>query len=467
MSKKILLGFVFFISTVAAQSYLVEIRVDNYLPVRSYLEENGYDVAGYNPQTGELGIVTDNPKSLEQLQSCVPDRLRFSVSAITPTEPFLQYTLRQDGIEGYFDAEKTVEEMQKIERAYPDRARVYNLNQWLDMPPTEEGRNIYALQVSANPDVIEDEIKVMLIGLHHCREVVTHHVVLDAAYDLLEGAKVNPVYRAWLEDSAVWFVPVVNPDGLEYVFNSDRMWRKNRSRNPDGSRGVDLNRNYEFLWGKCGSNSTVGSSDIYRGPKPQSEPEVRVMDRLNDRLGAQFVISYHSYGNEVLYPYRCASLAETQFYYAVRDALAKKLQFGIRYASSSGEDFEQHYHHYGTISFLLELGTSFQPSFSSYRSTIWPNVQKVLPFVLEETHKPHLHLNIVEAGTAKPLAATIAVKEIPFKEGELRRADQNGSYRWYLLPGAYTVTVSMQGYQSETFNISAGKQVEYVVELEK
>ena len=50
--------------------------------------------------------------------------------------------------------------------------------------------------------------------------------------------------------STVRIVMDANPDGREYVFDVNRMWRKNRAPNAGMSCvGVDLNRNYDLLWG--------------------------------------------------------------------------------------------------------------------------------------------------------------------------------------------------------------------------
>ena len=47
-----------------------------------------------------------------------------------------------------------------------------------------------------------------------------------------------------------YFIPVMNPDGYNYSWTSERLWRKSRTV-IDGSLcfGVDLNRNYDAFWG--------------------------------------------------------------------------------------------------------------------------------------------------------------------------------------------------------------------------
>ncbi|WP_372366562.1 M14 family zinc carboxypeptidase [Candidatus Uabimicrobium sp. HlEnr_7] len=474
MSKyiHILLAAILFVTISAEQYYLVTVKVDDssVQEIRDHLESKGFDISGYNKETNRLEIITDTPRFLEKECSILQKRnILFEIDEIVSSESYESYSNKRDNAEDYYGPEQTLNELQQLEKTYPKWAKLFNLNEWLGLGSTVEGRSLYALQVSLNPDLVEDEAKIVIIGQHHARELMTHHAVLDSAKDYLKRAQQGDAkFLSALENSAVWFVPVVNPDGLAYVFSNNRMWRKNRARNNDGSQGVDLNRNYSFKWGACGSNSSNGSSDIFKGPSPQSESEVKVMDRLNAKLQAQYIISYHSSGDEVLYPYRCGFMAEANVYNDIRDRLANHVGFGKRVASSSGEDFEHHYGLYGSISFLLEIGSSFQPSFSTYENRVWPSVQKVLPFMLDELTKPHVHIKVLDKDTGKPLAASLSITEINFKEQEQRIADEHGSYRWRLVPGKYNLSIKMAKYKEHKIIIQAGGQKSnYFVELEK
>ena len=50
----------------------------------------------------------------------------------------------------------------------------------------------------------------------------------------------------------VYFAPCVNPDGRHYSQTSHPLWRRNRNPSESGGNpnclGVDINRNYDFLW---------------------------------------------------------------------------------------------------------------------------------------------------------------------------------------------------------------------------
>ena len=127
-----------------------------------------------------------------------------------------------------------------------------------------------------------------------------HHVLDNYSKDAAITTLVN--------QTELWFVPVANPDGYDYTFTEgNRLWRKNlRDNNGDGQitavDGVDLNRNYSYKWGWDNEGSSPDpSSDTYRGPAPNSEPETKALDGLFRRIGFEFFINYHSAAELLLY----------------------------------------------------------------------------------------------------------------------------------------------------------------------
>ena len=89
----------------------------------------------------------------------------------------------------------------------------------------------------------------------------------------------------------------------------DRLWRKNlRDNDGDGEitalDGVDLNRNFAEHWNYDDEGSgTIISDETYRGTAPGSEPETQAMIGLIDDIHPEFHISYHSFGQLLLYPF--------------------------------------------------------------------------------------------------------------------------------------------------------------------
>jgi|GEM_PF-1716587 len=442
-------------SQVAPKSYLVTVTTADAHLVGHALEAAGLDVASISKSKGQVQVVTRDPESLARFQDAFAGiaAADFVVSRIETTRPYAG----MNDAEEYLNYQQTYERLKALADQNPQLVKYFDLSQYLGLPKSAEGRTLHAIQISKNPSQIEDEPKILIVGQHHARELMTHQAVVDSAENLINEIKNgNSAYASAVNESAIWFVPLINPDGIEHVFKSDRMWRKNRAINSDGSRGVDLNRNYAFKWSACGQNSSVPSSDIFAGKAAMTEPEVNMMDVLNEKLRFQYMISYHSAGNEVLYPYVCGTLAEERMYYDIRDRLATEIGFGKRVASSSGEDFEHYYANYGTISFLLEIGEEFQPAVSEYRSSVWPNVQKVLPFLFEELKAPTVHLKITSSRDDAPVKASLTISQIRFVEGEKRTTDSFGSYRWRLPDGSYQLQVSAAGYRAKTVTLNVG-----------
>ncbi|XP_076242094.1 carboxypeptidase B [Calliopsis andreniformis] len=102
-----------------------------------------------------------------------------------------------------------------------------------------------------------------------------------------------------------YILPVANPDGYEYTFLRDRLWRKNRRRAIGSScTGVDLNRNFGYRWGGLGTSKDP-CREIYSGSGPFSEPETNAIKNFFEASAANFkaYLSFHSYGQFILYPW--------------------------------------------------------------------------------------------------------------------------------------------------------------------
>ena len=72
-----------------------------------------------------------------------------------------------------------------------------------------------------------------------------------------------------LNTTVVYVLPVLNPDGAVYDFSGGTFhkWRKNRQPIPNSTEiGVDLNRNFRFMWACCGGSSANPAAEDYHGP---------------------------------------------------------------------------------------------------------------------------------------------------------------------------------------------------------
>jgi carboxypeptidase T len=180
-----------------------------------------------------------------------------------------------------------------------------SLTTWTSIGNSLGGTPIKALKISSTPGV-DDPAKgdVVFVGLHHAREWMAPETALFLADELLTLRATDAELRADMDRLQIWIVPVVNPDGYVYSATTDRYWRKNRRLNADGTRGVDLNRNWGFQWGLLSGSSSTPSHDTYHGTGAFSEPETVVIGNfLNARHNLKFFVTYHSYSEFYLVPW--------------------------------------------------------------------------------------------------------------------------------------------------------------------
>lgn len=175
---------------------------------------------------------------------------------------------------------------------------------------TYQGREILAVKLTQGAPGIADGSRpaVLYSATQHAREWISTEVDRRLMNWYIDKWKANdPAVKALLQTTELWFVPVANPDGYQYTFDHERLWRKNL-RDNDGNGvvnfgdGVDPNRNYPNHWGydEEGSSS-IASSETYRGPAANSEPETKALKGLLDQIRFKFQVNYHSNGQWLLY----------------------------------------------------------------------------------------------------------------------------------------------------------------------
>jgi hypothetical protein len=199
---------------------------------------------------------------------------------------------------GYHD------QLTTIARDYPGVTKLVKLG------TTYQGRDILALKMTQGARGQKDGSRpaVIFSATQHAREWIAPEMVRRLMYTYLERWEAEDERTMkLLQSTELWFVPVMNPDGYEYTFTDERLWRKNlRDNNGDGitqvGDGVDPNRNYPSHWGYDNEGSSdIPSSETYRGPSPASEPETQAGIKLFNTAKAEFMVNYHSNGRWLLY----------------------------------------------------------------------------------------------------------------------------------------------------------------------
>lgn len=161
-----------------------------------------------------------------------------------------------------------------------------------------ENRDIRGVKVNIGGG---EKKSVMLEGTIHAREWISTASVTWMLNELLTSG--DPEIQE-LARTYEWYVfPVTNPDGYDYTWKKDRIWRKTRKPSNLICFGADPNRNWDNHFNEAGSSSNP-CSDLYAGKAPFSEQEVKYLSdfiRTIPRLAAYF--TFHAYGQMMMLPY--------------------------------------------------------------------------------------------------------------------------------------------------------------------
>ncbi|MBX2798969.1 MAG: hypothetical protein KTR31_14930 [Myxococcales bacterium] len=172
----------------------------------------------------------------------------------------------------------------------------------IELGTSVENRPIRGLRL-ADP-ALTDPPGILVTGVQHAREWVAGSSALFIADRLAEEWGQGGEADAVLDEWQVIVVPIVNPDGYRFSWTTDRLWRKNRRDNADGTFGVDLNRNWGEAWGGAGGSSAQTANNNYRGASAFSEPEAASLrDLVLDRPELVRHLDLHCTGQLVLYPW--------------------------------------------------------------------------------------------------------------------------------------------------------------------
>lgn len=176
---------------------------------------------------------------------------------------------------------------------------------------TWQNRPVWYVKISDNPDTDENEPETLMTSLIHAREVSSININLMFMWYLLENYATDPFVKNIVDNSEMFFIPMVNPDGVQRNFDISSsgggMQRKNLRNVCAGAKsdtqGTDLNRNFDYWYAFPGGSSSSNCSQSYRGPNAFSEPESRMLRDFVLAHQFETVQMHHSFANSIPHPY--------------------------------------------------------------------------------------------------------------------------------------------------------------------
>ncbi|XP_065094120.1 carboxypeptidase B-like [Ochlerotatus camptorhynchus] len=194
--------------------------------------------------------------------------------------------------EHFWRTQEIYDYMDELAAEYPSLVSVEVIGQ------THENREIKSITIATtNGQVSGSKPVVFIDGGVHAREWGAIMSVMYLIHELVEH---SDMYADMLVNDWV-IVPVANPDGYEFSHTSNRMWRKNRFPVTILCTGVDLNRNFDYMW----NFSANACSDTYAGAIAASEKETQALVSLMNRYrnNLTLYLAVHTYGDLILYPF--------------------------------------------------------------------------------------------------------------------------------------------------------------------
>lgn len=252
-----------------------------------------------------------------------------------------------------------------------------------------EGRAIYLLKLGHGPQ------KILVDATHHANEWIGSFLLMTMvehyAYYYHTGQLFDQFdLRQLCEQVTFYFVPMVNPDGVEIVASDGKSsqnyaqllalnggshdfsgWKAN-------ARGVDLNRQYPTNWSLAeGYGPATPGPANYAGPHALSEPEILALDALHREELFSAQVSFHTVGNSVYYFYHQtgAELARDK---ALAESVGRATGYQVRDSSGGIGGLERDYvvATYQIPSLIIELGRNKHRPLLEY-GDIWRSNRQV------------------------------------------------------------------------------------------
>ena len=338
---------------------------------------------------------------------------------------------------GYLTLDEVYAELDEMTSLYPD---LISAKYTIGNTQTIEGRDVFAIKISDNPGLNEDEPEVLYTSLTHAREPAAMQALIWYMWYMLENYGTNDEITYLVDNLELYFVPVINPDGYNYNHQTDPngggMHRKNRRITGSNPAGIDLNRNFGYMWGYDNSGSSPYPSDeTYRGESAFSEPETQILRDFTNEHEFLLAHNHHTYSELVIIPwgYETIHSPDDDFLRTSAHLMASENGYTV------GQGWEILYTVNGDANDWMYGEQTSKPKIMAYTQetgqSFWPSQSDIIP-LCEESYLSNLYLaRFATAYAELSDNSPNYVSKTGYLEFNLKRMGLSGN-------GSYTVTIT-------------------------
>ncbi|MBN2447343.1 MAG: ankyrin repeat domain-containing protein [Phycisphaerae bacterium] len=322
------------------------------------------------------------------------------------------------------------------ETAYPTLAKRY------DLGLSYQGRHLWALRISDNVGVEEDEPEFTYISTMHGDEIVGVKMCMLLIDELLTNYGSDAQITNIVNEVDLWIVPLMNPDGYDRT-----------SRTRYNAQGYDLNRNFP---------------DYGEANDPTGRPtEVQVV--MNWRNGRHFVTSANFHGGALVvnYPYdneltgtRYTDFNNLEIYISEEYSQHNSPMWNsssFYHGITLGADWyivygcmqDWAYHFTRCNEVTIELGNTKEPSASTIPTYWSQNRDSMLAYI--DTCLIGARGVVTDANTGAPIAADVTVVG---RYPSVPTDPATGNYHRMLIAGTYDLHFEADGYDPVTVPVT-------------
>lgn len=312
------------------------------------------------------------------------------------------------------------------------------------------GNMVYGLKISKNVAVEEFEPELRLVAAHHGNEAISTEVMLYWTRDLLDNYGSNPDFTYIVDHYELWFVPIVNPDGYISTVRTN-------------AHGVDLNRNYSYMW-------SGGGSSAFSEPETQHMRDFSIWDGPTDTN--TFVASLTGHSGEAccntVWNYPDGSHPSGSYHATPDDALVMTwghtytdvctqpgfyLTNGCDWYGTNGDMNDWSYGERGDMDYTIEYyGPSYNPPASGIQTIYDYHKQSTTDF-FRDVDKYGIYGRVArtDAKGVAPIKATMRVTGDGYDGWDTYNDPTTwGDYYRPLMPGTYSITCTPDGFDPVT-----------------